>query len=584
MKDQAKKVQELQDLIKSGKGKTTTPENEKPKDNTLHIYCRVSTEGQLEGHSIEAQEKAGIYRAKSLGMVYQVHYERGASAAKDNLDNRPVLKNLLDLCDEGKVNAIFITELDRLSRSPIGMYYIKQVLIENNILLYTTGQRIDLRDTEDEFLSDLTALLSRRENTIRSKRSKRGLRESALKGRWLGPIIPYAYIKSEDKSLKVNPDEAVIYKDIVKMCFAGIGTTTIAKILNERGVPTRCSTALPNGTKVRNKYTNSIRIVKPEEFIWKAGSVYCILTNPLYAGQRIYKGESMPFPAIIDMTTFRKIQEQLKKNHHNSENNSKHFYLLKGMMRCGCCGSNLYGRIRTDGHERYYMCSSKREKPCGFRSIGLDKLNNLVWSIVSANDIVVATLGEELARDAGKGKITELEKNIKDKERRMEILASRRNNLLTLYEKDKIDEKEFDQRAEKIKAENDILAGELLSAHKELSIITKNAEIIESFNDHAHVRKLMKTWNDIQKREFLKSKHVDIVVHWHPATWSHRIEITFDSGFEIREVNAPNAPEDCRKKRKEDNEDAKRESEILLAVEGVDNQNKLLPTVITQPR
>lgn len=580
MQDKAKRVQEI---ISEAQDQTTSTNNIKPQD-TLHIYCRVSTEGQLEGHSIEAQEKAGIYRAKSLGLSYQVHYERGASAAKDNLDNRPVLRHLLDLCDEGKVSAIFITELDRLSRSPIAMYYIKQVLIENNVLLYTTGQRIDLRDTDDEFLSDLTALLSRRENTIRSKRSKRGLRESALKCRWLGPILPYGYSKSEDKSLKINPEEAIIYKEIVQMCFAGIGTTTIAKILNERGIPTRCATALPNGTKVRNKYTGTVRIVKAEEFIWKAGSIYSILTNPLYAGQRIYKGEIMPFPAIISMATFEKIQEQLKKNHHNSENNSKHFYLLKGMMRCGCCGSNLYGRIRTNGHERYYMCSSKREKPCGFRSIGLDKLNALVWSVVSANDIVVATLGEQLARDAGKGKITELERNIKEKVRRMEILTSRRNNLLTLFEKDKIDEGEFDQRAEKIKVESAMIAGELLSAQKELSIITQNAGIIESFNDDAHVRKLMKTWNDVQKREFLKGKHVDIVIHWHPATWSHKVEITFDSGFEIRKVNAPNAPESSRKKRKEENEDAKNESEILLVAENADNQYKLPPTVITQTR
>ncbi len=575
MKDKLIKLQELKQANIPGK---------ESKNNTLHIYCRVSTEGQLEGHSIEAQTKAGIYKASTLGMDYQIHKELGASAKHDNFDNRPVLKHLLDLCDDGKVGAIFVTEMDRLTRSPIAMYLIKTVLTENEVLLYTTSQRIDLRNEEDEFISDLTALLSRRENSIKSKRSKRGLREAALKGRWMGAILPYGYKKNEDRVLEINPDEAAIYREIVTMCFAGIGTTTIARKLNERRIPTRCSTALPNGTKVRNKYTGTIREVKASEFVWKAGSIYCILTNPLYAGRRLFKGEVFPFPAIIDDATFSKVQTQLKKNQHNSENNSRHFYLLKGMLRCSRCGSNLYGRIRVDGSERYYMCSSKREKSCGFRSINLDKLDAIVWSVVIADDIIIETLRKELTKNKGKERIEQLERVINEKGKQVDMLINRRSKIITLFEMSKVTQVELDERMEIIKMEDELVRTELISAQSELSIIKKNAEIIEVAKDDNYIKDLMKSWSHIQKREFLKSKHVDIVVSWHRETWSHTVEITFDSGYEVKEINAPNAPQDAKDKRQGYKDVDNNGSSLLMVAENDEIQEikeATLPPLVT---
>ena len=63
---------------------------------TLHIYIRVSTVGQeKDGTSLDSQLKLGKQKAKSLGMNYEVHDERSASSSKEDLDNRPVIKELL---------------------------------------------------------------------------------------------------------------------------------------------------------------------------------------------------------------------------------------------------------------------------------------------------------------------------------------------------------------------------------------------------------------------------------------------------------------------------------------------------------
>ena len=64
-------------------------------NETLHIYTRISTESQTEGGSLDAQRESGIAKAKQLGMDYKVWDEGVASSSKDNLLNRPVLRETL---------------------------------------------------------------------------------------------------------------------------------------------------------------------------------------------------------------------------------------------------------------------------------------------------------------------------------------------------------------------------------------------------------------------------------------------------------------------------------------------------------
>ena len=85
---------------------------------TLHIYTRVSTTAQEEGGtSLETQKELGIKRAKSLGFKHRVWNEGGQSSSHDDLENRPVLVELLSLIDEGEVKHLYVFNTDRLSRN-----------------------------------------------------------------------------------------------------------------------------------------------------------------------------------------------------------------------------------------------------------------------------------------------------------------------------------------------------------------------------------------------------------------------------------------------------------------------------------
>lgn len=79
-------------------------------------YARVSTDKQAEqGVSLEAQEAkiramATVQRADLLEVIVD-----GGESAK-NL-NRPRLRRLIAMVDDGKIDAVIVAKLDRLTRS-----------------------------------------------------------------------------------------------------------------------------------------------------------------------------------------------------------------------------------------------------------------------------------------------------------------------------------------------------------------------------------------------------------------------------------------------------------------------------------
>lgn len=81
-----------------------------------YCYARVSTQMQAdEGVSLDAQEKLLHTTAEAQG--YEVIMLREEGRSGKNIYGRPVLVKALAELDAGKAHALFVTRLDRLSRS-----------------------------------------------------------------------------------------------------------------------------------------------------------------------------------------------------------------------------------------------------------------------------------------------------------------------------------------------------------------------------------------------------------------------------------------------------------------------------------
>ncbi|MFA6321829.1 MAG: recombinase family protein, partial [Candidatus Omnitrophota bacterium] len=316
---------------------------------TCAIYTRVSSKDQaVKGFSLDAQEKIGKELCKRNKWQYDVFVESGRSADKETLDNRPSLEKILDIAEDKNIQFLFVTELDRLSRNPVTLAYIKKILSDNDIKVITPSQTFDFRDDEDDFMSDLLGILAKRENRLRVKRSRRAKDEAVRLGRWVGATLPFGFTKQpcvgdrlKHNQIVPHPQEKKIYLQMVEWSLSGIGTNSIAAKLTEMGVPTR--------------FSNEKKTYK-----WKAGVVLRILRNPIYKGDYSFGKASSTIGGIISPEKWQVLQENLKKNYNNAARNTKRFYLLRGLLRCKRCGNRLYGMIKPRKGMRCYCCASKR--------------------------------------------------------------------------------------------------------------------------------------------------------------------------------------------------------------------------------
>jgi DNA invertase Pin-like site-specific DNA recombinase len=167
--------------------------------DVLHIYTRVSTQiQQEEGTSLKTQKETGIELSKKLGMNHKIHNEGGMSSSKDNFENRPVLMNILKQMDSGEIKHLYVWNTDRLSRNQITWYTIRQKMVKNGVILYTSNGVHDTNDFMENMVLGILSEVSTYDNMVRTERSRLGKIEKVKLNYWRGGDCPYGYMLKHD--------------------------------------------------------------------------------------------------------------------------------------------------------------------------------------------------------------------------------------------------------------------------------------------------------------------------------------------------------------------------------------------------
>ena len=310
---------------------------------TLHIYIRVSTGGQeKDGTSLDSQLKLGKEKAKSLGMEYEVHDERSASSSKDNLENRPVIRELLARVSDGEIKNIYVYSIDRLSRNTTISTFIRETLRKSKCTLYTNTNETNLDSLEQNLLFGIISEISQYENMLRKERLCHGKRVKARQGYWMGGSTPFGYKTNKTKKLVLDKEQSPWVERIFKWYSQGLSPKRIkhkldGSVLTNRGKP-----------------------------IWSYGSVEAILRNTHPNGSYVYYEKEIPCPRIVDIDTWDKVQERLKKSTRPKRPKQKnHDYPLRELMSCGHCDSVIWGesrKLKDDQFRLSYRCSKHNKK------------------------------------------------------------------------------------------------------------------------------------------------------------------------------------------------------------------------------
>src|ERR1700675_2258431 len=235
------------------------------------IYARVSSDRQKENHTIASQTAALIEYAQTHGYSVPpewVFQDEGYSGA---ILVRPGLEALRDLAAEGQIAAALVYSPDRLSRK-----YAYQVLLTEE-LSRCGVELIFLKapagaTPEDQLLLQFQGMIAEYERAQIAERSRRGKRHKAQQGGvnvLSGAPYGYRYVRKSDTSAAyyevLEAETQVVRWVFETYTQQGLSINAIARLLNERQIPTRS-----------------------EKTRWERSTVWGMLRNPAYQGRACY--------------------------------------------------------------------------------------------------------------------------------------------------------------------------------------------------------------------------------------------------------------------------------------------------------
>ena len=114
------------------------------KKETLHIYTRVSTSGQVGNTSIDEQLDNGKSVSKNYDLDIKHWNEGQGSGFEDFSEFRPVFSQLLEDIKNENIKHLFVKDLSRLTRNQMDSFKIQSILLTNKVTLYTENGKFDL--------------------------------------------------------------------------------------------------------------------------------------------------------------------------------------------------------------------------------------------------------------------------------------------------------------------------------------------------------------------------------------------------------------------------------------------------------
>lgn len=389
--------------------------------NRTAIYVRVSTMKSSQKDSPEHQVGVCRDRAKQENLDVMEDYIYEDRDTGTTITDRPAIQKLVKDAQTGAFDIVIFASLSRFARDTGDALNLKRKLVDAlGIRLISIDEGYDSKKDLDELKFTIISAVNQKLSEQISYSSRRGKRQSALKGNFTGSIPPFGYKKKlvNDRKILI-PDEDT--KHIVQKIF-------------------QLYTANKMGEKAIVEYLNEKNIPSPKEGKWGITSIQRILQNEAYIGKNTFgKYESVKVftnvndtterkkkqvqkdksewqrahkpqthEPIIDEETFLKAQElRLERGggERGGVRNRKNVFAK--MIVCKQCGSAMVsmksknGKNLADGREyRYLVCSRRRRQGdagCtnnfwlpyySFRDDLLEELSDRLRSITSAEQLL----------------------------------------------------------------------------------------------------------------------------------------------------------------------------------------------------
>ena len=155
-------------------------------------YRRVSMREQIDGHSLDAQEKnIRDYVAAQGWELIEIYTDAGISAKKDS--HRPDLERMLAAAEAGKLDVIVVDKIDRFYRHLAGLLSALDHLHSINISFASVQERLDFTSYWGKLMLTVLGILAEIYLDNLRQETLKGKQQRARKGLWNG-LPPYGLV------------------------------------------------------------------------------------------------------------------------------------------------------------------------------------------------------------------------------------------------------------------------------------------------------------------------------------------------------------------------------------------------------
>jgi DNA invertase Pin-like site-specific DNA recombinase len=313
-----------------------------PEVTRTAAYTRVSGGTDAMHQSLFAQisHYQDLIAARLDWQFAGVYADEATTGTKDN---RAEFQQLLSDCRAGKIDLVITKSITRFARNTVTTLEVVRELKALGINVYFEKENVHSMSGDGELMLSILASYAQEESLSVSENCKWRIRKMFAEGRPnTGRLLGYRLL---DGQFYIVPSEAEIVRQIFADYLTGMGTTAIAKKLNDSGIK------------------------PPHAVLWKHNTIHKILRNEKYAGdmllqktfqsdhiskkKRINHGELPMYhiershEPIIDRATFQAVQAEAERRalvYPFKQPLTK--YPFAGMIRCGKCGAP-FGRKQT---------------------------------------------------------------------------------------------------------------------------------------------------------------------------------------------------------------------------------------------
>ncbi|PAD70750.1 recombinase family protein [Bacillus sp. 7586-K] len=499
--------------------------------NVLNIiaYLRKSRQDiereKRTGEDTLAEQEELMNRVlMGIELPFEMKMEIGSG---ENIDGRPVFKEVLKDLESKKYQAIAVKELSRLSRgnySDAGL--IIQTITENRLVIITPYKVYDPRNPMDMKQIRFELFLAREEYEMIKERMVGARYTYASQGKWVSGAAPFGYLYNKrTQKLVIDEEQAKTVRLIYDLFMNGlngqeVSYQAIATHLSNLGIKT------PRGKKN-----------------WSYFQVKKILTNDLYKGvvrfrthERNKKGQRLPRPEsehiivedahepIIDKDYWEKVARKIENKAplpHNPLDFAPNE--LASVCSCAICGGKLIRNCqrvkykKKDGTESIYVkeflkCLKENCMSVKYRDVEENLLKYMLY-LKGLDDNKLLEVVEDLRinKQLDDNSMTR-DQMLKQIEHKEKELKERMNFIYEQFETKIYTPEMFLER--KTAIENEL--NSLEKSRKEINKVESKKSNVNLDKLRYKLGNLVETYNNLQKKEdknkLLRMVFIDVAV------------------------------------------------------------------------